>query len=147
VSEHAVYVEFGGSKHRIGTAYQQQDGGFTLVLGGTLSLGPGQPASSRGGAAGASGPCFPNYGRSKGAPIFGASMGDLEFYANGARRTLNDASKSRWHAKERELLDAIEAEITRQGGTPQGDGGYTGASGDSTRYASTRNEDDDIPFN
>jgi len=121
MAEHPVFVEFGGSKHRIGTAYQQQDGGFTLVLGGTLSLGPGQASTSRGGTPAASGPCFPNYGRSKGAPIFGASMGDLEFYANGARRSLNDPGKARWHAKERELLDAIEAEITRQGGTVERD--------------------------
>ena len=37
MSEHAVFVEFGGKQTRIGTAYQQQDGGLTLVLGGTLS--------------------------------------------------------------------------------------------------------------
>jgi hypothetical protein len=59
---------------------------------------------------------FPNYGRSKGGDIFGATMGDLEYYANGARRSIADASKSRWHDKERALLAAIEAEIARQGG-------------------------------
>ena len=126
MSELAVFVEFGGSKHRVGTAYQQQDGGFTLVLGGTLSLGPGQAVSSRGGAPGASGGAFgggsgtfPNYGRSKGAPIFGAAMQELEYYAANARKSLNDPSKARWHDKERQLLEALEAEITRQGGTVQ----------------------------
>jgi hypothetical protein len=63
---------------------------------------------------------FPPYGRSKGAPIAGASRQDLEFYANGCRRTLNDPSKSRWHDKERVLLAAIEAELARNGG-----GGHT----------------------
>lgn len=66
---------------------------------------------------------FPPYGRSKGAPIYGASMQDLEYYANGCRRTLNDPSKSRWHEKERVLLAAIEAEIARQRGEGGGDGG------------------------
>lgn len=119
MSEHAVYVEFGGQKHRVGTAYQQQDGGFTLVLGGTLTLGPGQASTSRGGAPGASGAVFPNYGRSKGAPIAGAAMAELEYYAANARKSLNDPSKARWHDKERQLLEALEAEITRQGGTVQ----------------------------
>jgi hypothetical protein len=66
---------------------------------------------------------FPNYGRSKGAPIAGASAGDLEFYANGCRRSLADPSKARWHDKERSLLAAIEAEMARQGGGG-GDPGY-----------------------
>lgn len=64
---------------------------------------------------------FPNYGRSKGMPVSGAAMGDLEFYANGARRTLNDPGKQRFHDKERQLLAAIEAEIARQGGGGGGD--------------------------
>lgn len=117
MSEHAVFVEFGGKQTRIGTAYQQQDGGFTLVLGGTLSLGPAQASSARA-PSGGGGAVFPNYGRSKGAPVAGASMQDLEFYAKGAVRSLNDPSKSRWHDKERTLLDAINAEIIAQGGTP-----------------------------
>ena len=71
---------------------------------------------------------FPPYGRSKGAPIYGASMQDLEFYANGARRSLNDPSKARWHDKERALLAAIENEMARQrgGGGGGGDGGGGG---------------------
>lgn len=54
---------------------------------------------------------FPNYGRAKGAPIKGAALEELEYYANGARRSLADPSKERFHDKERALLAAIEAEI------------------------------------
>lgn len=68
---------------------------------------------------------LPNYGRSKGQPVYGASLQDLEFYANGARRSLADPAKSRWHDKERQLLASIEAEIARQ----QGGGGGGGSSG------------------
>ena len=68
---------------------------------------------------------LPNYGRSKGMPVVGASIQDLEFYANGARRSLSDASKARWHDKEKQLLAALEAEIARQRGedppAPSGD--------------------------
>ena len=54
---------------------------------------------------------FPNYGRSKGLPVAGASKGDLEFYRNGCVRTLEDPSKARWHDKEKQLLAAIDAEL------------------------------------
>jgi hypothetical protein len=124
---------------RVGTAVRMEDG-FSLSLG-ELSIGgtPDRASSSssrsygasastgQGGSGGGAGGgmVFPPYGRSKGAPIYGASMQDLEFYANGSRRSLNDPSKSRWHDKERVLLAAIEAEIARQRG---GEGGaeYTG---------------------
>ena len=59
---------------------------------------------------------LPNYGRSKGAPVRGASMGDLEYYLAGCQRTLADPTKSRWHDKERLLQAALSAEIARQGG-------------------------------
>jgi hypothetical protein len=59
---------------------------------------------------------FPPYGRSRGLPIRGASAQDLDFYATGARRTLADPGKARFHDKERTLLGAIEAEQARQGG-------------------------------
>ena len=62
----------------------------------------------------ASGAVFPPYGRSKGRPIYGASRGDLDYYAEGARRSLADPAKSQWHDKDRGLLAAIEAEIARQ---------------------------------
>lgn len=57
---------------------------------------------------------FPNYGNLKGQPIHGAPLKDLEFYANGAKRTLADASKARFHDTERALLAQIEAEIAAQ---------------------------------
>lgn len=62
----------------------------------------------------AAGDVFPNYGTSKGMPIKGASMRDLEFYRTGAERTLNDPSKERFHEKEREFLAKINAEIQTQ---------------------------------
>jgi hypothetical protein len=119
---------------QVGTAVRQGDG-FVLKLG-ELALGPPRPAAgpppARGSAAagapapgGATGPLptvFPNYGRSKGGPIRGASLNDLEFYANGARRSLADPSKARWHDKERALLEAIDAEIARQRGGGGGEG-------------------------
>ncbi len=120
---------------RVGTATKSADG-FSLKLG-ELSIG-GQPvaASSYGGgsrpaarpAGGGDGMVFPPYGRSKGMPISGATMQDLEFYANGSRRSLADPSKSRFHDKERVLLAAIEAEIARQQG---GGGGGMGGPDDS----------------
>jgi hypothetical protein len=61
------------------------------------------------------GAVFPQYGRSKGQPVGGASRQDLEFYATGCRRTLADPSKSRFHDKERALLAEIEAELARHG--------------------------------
>ena len=62
------------------------------------------------------GAVFPPYGKAKGQPVRGASPKDLEFYATGCERSLSDESKSRWHAKERALLDAIRAEQARQSG-------------------------------
>jgi len=144
MSEHAVYVEFGGSKHRIGTAYQQQDGGFTLGLGGTLSLGPGQPASSRGGAPGASGAVFPPFGRKRGQPIAGCDLENLEWYRGIIQQSVNDPSKARFRDKNQEVLSAIEAEIVRQGGEVSG---KILPDERQMSYGSTRNEDDDnIPF-
>lgn len=118
---------------KVGTATRTADG-WSLQLG-ELTIGSSYaPAeaprarASSGGApvAGGDGMVFPNYGRSKGAPIVGASMNDLEFYKNGANRSLSDPGKERFHAKERQLLAAIEAEIARQGG---GDGGSGGGGG------------------
>lgn len=138
MSEHAVYVEFGGSKQRIGTAYQQQDGGFTLVLGGTLSLGPGQPISSRGGAAGASGAVFPPFGRKKGQPIAGCDLENLEWYRAAVQRSVDDPSRAQWREKNQAVLDAIEAEIARQGGSvSERQESYGGGSS---------MDDSDIPF-
>jgi len=74
--------------------------GYVLAVGGATPVASSAP-----------GAVFPNYGRSKGMPVAGASVQDLEFYANGCRRSLADESKARWHDKERALLAAIEAEL------------------------------------
>lgn len=114
---------------RVGTA-TRIGAGFTITL--TVQTGKGDvaaapPAQASGGYA-SSGPTgpeptnFPPYGRSKGMPIRGATMNDLEFYANGSRRSLGDPAKARFHDKERAMLAAIEAEIARQrGGGSAGD--------------------------
>lgn len=70
------------------------------------------PSSSSGGA------LLPNYGRAKGQPIASAETSDLEYYAAGCRRSLADASKSRWHGLEHKRLTAIEAELSRRGVRP-----------------------------
>ncbi len=93
------------------------------------------PAASSGGASGAT---FPNYGRAKNQPVSGATASDLDYYAQGCRRTLNDPGKARWHDKERTLLAAIEAELARQSGTAPAAGG-----GGAPDFGGT---DDDIPF-
>jgi len=121
---------------RVGTARREGDG-FTLHLGElTIGAAPDAPAPSRRAApAGEGGPVFPPYGRSKGLPIAGASMQDLEFYLKGCKRTLADPGKARWHDKERVLLQAIEAEMARQRGeAPPAD------------EDPPPHEDDEVPF-
>jgi len=141
---------------RVGTAFKDGEG-FTLrmgelVIGGTpdaaSAAAPRRAASSGGGssAGGGDGAVFPNYGRSKGGPIRGASMGDLEYYANGARRSLGDPSKSRWHDRERALLAAIEAEIARQRGGESGGGDEPPPHGDDDYSGGGSDEDGGIPF-
>lgn len=61
------------------------------------------------------GALFPNYGRSKGKPIAGASIGDLKFYRDGCLKSLANPEKARWHDKERALLETIEAEMRFRG--------------------------------
>ncbi len=128
----------------VGTAVRLGEG-FSLTLG-SMSL-VAEPASSgrstaertRGGSGSGGDMVFPPYGKSKGQPLVGASLRDLEFYASGCKRTLGDASKSRWHEKERVLLAAIEAEIARQGGESAG-------VGDGFGYEGPPPFDDDAPF-
>jgi len=144
---------------RVGTAVRNGEG-FSLRLG-ELSIGStpdaapaprrAAPSSSYGGGGGGGGEIsvFPNYGRSKGGPIQGASMGDLEYYANGARRSLGDPSKSRWHDRERQLLASIEAEIARQRGGDSGGGDNEPpphGDDDFSRGGGGGNDDDNIPF-
>jgi hypothetical protein len=130
---------------RVGTAVRAEDG-FRLSLG-ELSIEPNADpeaaAPRRAAAPRDTGMVFPPYGRSKGAPIAGASVQDLEFYINGCRRTLDDPAKSRWHEKERVLLAALEAELARQRGEEHG-----GGSGALDDYddAIPAPSDDDVPF-
>jgi hypothetical protein len=112
---------------RVGSATRDLEG-FVLRLGEFYVGSTPEPArraapAASSGGGGGGGEVFPNYGRSKGQPIRGATMGDLEFYANGSRRSLNDPGKARFHDKERVLLAAIEAEIARQKGEGGGDDG------------------------
>lgn len=123
-----VFVEVKpGEKVRVGSATKDGDS-FVLRLGEmTMSAAPaaagGARAPSGGGGGDMSAGTLPNYGRSKGMPIKGASMQDLEFYLNGAKRTLSDPSKARFHDKERQLMAQLEAEMARQGGKSGGDDG------------------------
>jgi hypothetical protein len=131
-----IYALAAGQRVRIGTAYKEGDG-FSVSIGAVVIGGtPDAPATQRRASGGDGGAVFPPFGRSKGAPIRGASMNDLTFYKNAAERSLNDPSKSRWHEKERVLLDSIEAEIARQGG-----GGY-----EPPRNDGPVDDSDHIPF-
>jgi hypothetical protein len=176
-----VAVDRGGGRIeevRVGTAVRSGDG-FVLRLG-ELRIQTGAAAASRapspapspsidtrrsapppafdagGGAPPPGGMVFPPYGRSKGQPVHGASLSDLEFYANGCRRTLANPEKARWHDKERTLLAAIEAEIIRQKGMPpmapdEGGGSRYAPPASSGGFDSGFDDgrpppDDDIPF-
>lgn len=100
---------------------------------------PSAPRSTGGGGSGV----LPNYGRAKGQPIVGASIGDLEYYAAGCRRSLDNPDKAKWHAKERDLLAAIEAEIDRQNGGARAEvSGRT----DAFPFGGGGAAEDDIPF-
>ena len=106
---------------QVGTAVRRGDG-FSVRLAELTIGGEGAPRGSAqqrrapSSAPGEPPTVFPPYGRSRGMPIRGASAQDLEFYATGARRTLADPGKARFHDKERALLAAIEQEQARQGG-------------------------------
>lgn len=140
-----------GERVQVGTASREADGSFTLQLGHlVIGAEPTRAAAPRTAQPYTPGPGglptnLPNYGRSKGAPIRGASEQDLEYYANGARRSLADPSKERFHDKERALLAAIEQERERQaGGGGGGDegGGFGGYGGEEPPPPG----DEDIPF-
>lgn len=94
-------------------------GGFSLQLGELTIAGASQsgaPSQSAAKPSSSGAPTvLPNYGRSKGRPIAGATREDLEYYAKGAKRSLADPTKARWHESEAALLAAIEAELARSG--------------------------------
>jgi hypothetical protein len=121
---------------QVGTAVRRGEGFsirlFELTVGaGGEPVRAGGPPRRAPAAPGEPPTVFPPYGRSKGQPIKGASAQDLEFYATGARRTLADPGKARFHDKERALLVAIEAEQARQGG---GGGGEPPAPDDDAAF-------------
>lgn len=138
---HPVFCEFNGQKVRIGTAHADNDGGFVLVLGGTLAIGasegPARAAGASSGGGGDGGPQFPPFGRMKGKAIHGAPLRDLEWYSEAVRKSVDDPSKERWRSKNEEMLRDLEAEIHRQGGGHEGPGGGSGLGSDDT---------DPIPF-
>lgn len=90
---------------------------------------PGSPATAKAAAAqrspgtprpapkpaAQSGAKFPNYGTAKNQPVAGATKRDLEFYRGGCVRTLADPSKSNFHERDRQLLAAIDDELSRHG--------------------------------
>lgn len=145
---------------RIGTAVREGEA-FRVSLGeltigstpdrASMSGAPAPQARSGGRASGADGMVFPPYGRSKGAPIAGASVQDLEYYIQGSRRSLDDPSKARFHDKERVLLAAMEAELARQkGGAPARAGRPAPGPSDGDPGPEAYDEpppfDDDVPF-
>lgn len=132
----SVTREDGSVEHvQIGTAVRRGEGFSIRLFELTVGAG-GEPVRAGGGprrpsaSPGEPPTVFPPYGRSKGLPIRGANAQDLEFYATGARRTLADPGKARFHDKERALLVVIEAEQARQGGggdeppTPEDDAAF-----------------------
>lgn len=145
-----------GSKEsvRVGTAVRSGDG-FRLSLG-ELSIGatpdraasaPSPRSAPSASGSGGGGMVFPPYGRSKGMPIAGASLQDLEFYIQGSRRSLDDPTKARFHDKERVLLAAMEAELARQGGGGSRGGGSGGGSrGGGGGAGGVRRDDSDDEF-
>jgi len=139
-----VMIQTQSGPVRVGTLTKATDGIFLnlgeMFLGEQVAARPAPAPAARPAPSGAAPTNFPNYGRGKNGPIAGASQEDLSYYANGCRRTLADANKSRWHDGERALLAAIEAEQARQsGGQPAGGSRPPpGSSGGPS--------DDDIPF-
>lgn len=133
---------------RVGTALRVNDG-FRLTLG-ELSIGATADSAPtrapRAAAPSGDGMVFPPYGRSKGAPIAGASTQDLEFYIGGCHRTLDDPAKSRWHEKERVLLAALEAELARQRDEGGGSDSRRRSEPQVDYDAPPVHSDDDIPF-
>ena len=114
-------LDSNGQWVKVGVAVRLSDGSVGLTIG-ALQAAPASvaaPVATRSAPA-PSGPlptAFPNYGRSKGMPIAGASAEDLSYYAAGARRSIADPAKARWHANEKALLAAIEAEQGQSGGS------------------------------
>lgn len=134
----AVYVKTKDGKAQVGVAVRDGDGLLLtlgmLEAGGSVPVPQARPVTKPGPLP----TTFPNYGRSKGGPIAGATADDLSYYAAGARKSLADPAKAQWHAKEQALLAAIEAEQARPSAPPPA---YAAPS-----PARNGPSDDDIPF-
>lgn len=109
-------LDANGQWVKIGVAVRLPDGAVGLTIGALQAAPAANVARSAPAPSGPLPTAFPNYGRSKGMPIANASADDLSYYAAGARRSIADPAKARWHANEQALLSAIEAEQARQGG-------------------------------
>lgn len=59
---------------------------------------------------------LPKYGRCSGMPIAGATTDDLNYYKNGAIRSLSDPSKEKFHKFDRAMIAAIDAEMKQPSG-------------------------------
>ena len=55
------------------------------------------------------------WGKYKGQPLSSIEAKDLGYYVKKARETLADDSKANFHAKERQWLAAVEAELAKRG--------------------------------
>ncbi len=107
---HKAFVEFGQTTFAL-----LERGVYALEsIAASLKTAP-PPTAGRPASSGGSGAVFPNFGKTKGEPIAGATPANLRFYAHAAIRSLGDAAKARYHAKERENLAAYKAELVRQG--------------------------------
>jgi hypothetical protein len=60
---------------------------------------------------------FPPFGRKKGQPIAGCDLENLEWYRGAIQRSVDDPQRANFREKNQAVLDAIEAEIARQGGS------------------------------
>lgn len=76
---------------------------------------PSSPPRSGGGAP----TTLPNFGKSKGAPIAGAALAELEWYAQAMRESIDNPAKATFKAKNQAMLEALEAEIDRQTTLPE----------------------------
>lgn len=88
---------------RVGTA--RRDGAYFVLDLGALRISPLEvPSESK---------TSPSPPTPVAAPSQGGTVEDLEYIAARARRTLNDASKAKWHSQERALLQQVEVELAR----------------------------------
>jgi len=106
---------------------------------------PATRPASGGGSAPTGGPVFP-FGRSKGKPIAGGKLDDLEWMATAVSASLSDPDKQRWHDQNSALFAALTAEIARQTGKPADDWRGPPPEELGGAVANGAPTDDDVPF-